>query len=290
MKHKVTIEETLRLTVEVEAESPALAICQVEDDYNAELYVLTADRFAGADIFLSNDDEEVKAALKDPEFTAFVGECFKNMGCEISTDNKIKMAFGSMDNALYEFKEHKETLMREKEMFIYILYTCDAWHSHSSMTAIGTFSSLEMAAEFLRRNKRKFKLKTEEIEEFEMFQQTQGREENYHCERVSLDPLPEIEELPRKDDEFYDKEFVCGDSKLSRRELESLPCPFFTDDVTDEQMEAIVTETEEETRSRLRLNEREHIDFNNDRHDEIWWEEMEKAVNRRNVPYYEDMD
>lgn len=32
---------------------------------------------------------------------------------------------------------------------------------------------------------------------------------------------------------------------------------------------------------------RKPIDFDNDRHSEIWWEEMEKAVVRHGVPYYE---
>ena len=38
---------------------------------------------------------------------------------------------------------------------------------------------------------------------------------------------------------------------------------------------------------RLRLGKRKPIDFDNDRHSEIWWEEMEKAVVRHGVPYYE---
>ncbi len=290
MKYKVTIEETLRQTVEVEAENPALAVCQVEDDYNAEVHVLSAEDFVGTDIFLSTEDEEAKTALDNPEFIALVEKCFKDRSNDISLEDKIRMAFGSIDNALHDFKEHKDELMKEGTQYIYILYTCDAWHSEVSMNPIGTFSSLKMAAEFLRRNKYRFKLKNEEIEEFEMFQQTQGRNENYHCEMTILDPLPEMEERPQKDDAFYDKEFVYGDSKLSRKDLESLPDPFFTYDITDEEMETIVTETDEETRSRLRLSKDEHIDFDNDRHSEIWWEEMEKAVNRQDVPYYEDID
>ena len=63
---------------------------------------------------------------------------------------------------------------------------------------------------------------------------------------------------------------------------------FNTCHVTDEQMEQIVYETEMETRDQLRLGEGESIDFNNDHHSEIWWEEMEKAVVRHGVPYYED--
>ena len=90
--------------------------------------------------------------------------------------------------------------------------------------------------------------------------------------------LPEQEpELPPKDDAFYDKVFTCGQSELSRRELESLPEPFDTYHVTDEEMEQIVYETEMETRDRLRLGKRKPIDFDNDRHSEIWWEEMEKS-------------
>lgn len=86
---------------------------------------------------------------------------------------------------------------------------------------------------------------------------------------------------------LYDKVFTCGQSELSRRELESLPEPFDTYHVTDEEMEQIVYETEMETRDRLRLGKRKPIDFDNDRHSEIWWEEMEKAVVRHGVPYYE---
>ena len=126
------------------------------------------------------------------------------------------------------------------------------------------------------------------MEEFKNNRQTKGRDENYLYESDYLDVLPEQEpELPPKDDAFYDKVFTCGQSELSRRELESLPEPFDTYHVTDEEMEQIVYETEMETRDRLRLGKRKPIDFDNDRHSEIWWEEMEKAVVRHGVPYYE---
>ena len=69
--------------------------------------------------------------------------------------------------------------------------------------------------------------------------------------------------------------------------VKTLPEPFDTYHVTDEEMEQIVYETEMETRDRLRLGKRKPIDFDNDRHSEIWWEEMEKAVVRHGVPYYE---
>lgn len=53
-------------------------------------------------------------------------------------------------------------------------------------------------------------------------------------------------------------------------------------------MERIVRETELETRNRLGLNGCEPIDLDNERHSEIWWEEMEKIAVRHGVPYRRD--
>lgn len=89
--------------------------------------------------------------------------------------------------------------------------------------------------------------------------------------------------------EFYDRNFTYSDTTLSRADLESLPCPFCTENITDEQMEVIAFETDSLTKERLRLSDNEHIDFDNDKHSEVWWEELEAAVNRQNVPYYEDL-
>ena len=52
-KYRIAIEETLRKVVEIEAETPGLAVCRAEDEYNEEKHVLSADNFAGADIALS---------------------------------------------------------------------------------------------------------------------------------------------------------------------------------------------------------------------------------------------
>lgn len=92
-----------------------------------------------------------------------------------------------------------------------------------------------------------------------------------------------------QNNEFYTKDFVYGDTVLSRADLEDLPVPFCTDNVTDDQMETIVVETDLCTKERLRLSDDEHIDFDNDKHSEVWWEEMEAAVNRQDIPYYEDL-
>lgn len=45
-KYRIAIEETLRKVVEIEAETPGLAVCRAEDEYNEEKHVLSADNFA----------------------------------------------------------------------------------------------------------------------------------------------------------------------------------------------------------------------------------------------------
>lgn len=35
-KYRIAIEETLRKVVEIEAETPGLAVCRAEDEYNEE--------------------------------------------------------------------------------------------------------------------------------------------------------------------------------------------------------------------------------------------------------------
>ena len=84
------------------------------------------------------------------------------------------------------------------------------------------------------------------------------------------------------------KEFVCGNSSITRGELEGLPRPFCTAAVTDAQMQTIVKETDAETKLRWRLPTDGPIDFDNDRYNETWWDELEKAVLKHRVPYYED--
>jgi hypothetical protein len=91
-------------------------------------------------------------------------------------------------------------------------------------------------------------------------------------------------------DDFYTKEFFFGRISISRSELESLPCPFCTKDVTDEQMQAIINETCLNTKDRMRLPDDAAIDLSDDKTNEIWWEELEKAINSFHVPYCEDLD
>lgn len=261
-KYQIAIEETLRRVVEVEEETPGLAVSRAEDEYNEEKHVLSAEDFIGTDIALSSDDETVKRALEDTEFVEYVDSRFKEHSSSVPVEDKIRLAFGSFDNALYEFNEHKEETGRNHPQ-VYMLYRSDAWHSSSSMELVALFSSFANMMEYLRRKKKEFHLKASEPEEFKNNRQTQGRDENYLYESDYLDVLPDPgPERPPREQAFYD--------------------------VTDEQMEEIVRETEQETRDRLRLGENESIDLENDRHSEIWWEEMEKTVVRHGVAYYED--
>ena len=287
-KYRIAIEETLRKVVEIEAETPGLAVCRAEDEYNEEKHVLSADNFAGADIALSADDTTLMEALGNTDFMEYVQCRFEEYRESISIEDKIRLAFGSFDNALFEFGEYRKEAARNRPQ-VYLLYRSDAWHSHSSMELVAPFSSLENMMEYLRRKKKEFRLTESDLEEFENNRQTQGRDENYLYESDYLDMLPEQEpELPPKDDAFYDKVFVYGESELSRRDLESLPELFDTYHVTDEEMERIVRETELETRNRLGLNGCEPIDLDNECHSEIWWEEMEKIAVKHGVPYRED--
>ena len=62
---------------------------------------------------------------------------------------------------------------------MYILFSCNAWHEYSSFEPKAVFSSIEKAADFLQKNRRKLKLKEDDIECFRQHSQTQGRNTNY---------------------------------------------------------------------------------------------------------------
>lgn len=89
--------------------------------------------------------------------------------------------------------------------------------------------------------------------------------------------------------EYYDKEFGYYNSKISRGELESLPCPFCTDNVSDDVMQSIIMMTDLATKQRLRLPDSQWLDIKNDKVSEVWWEELEAAVRYYKIPYYEDL-
>ena len=86
-------------------------------------------------------------------------------------------------------------------------------------------------------------------------------------------------------EEEYTKEFSGGITTFSRRELEELPCPFYTSEVSDETMQDIIDLVDaevERTFGSTFTNENEtHWDF--------WFKEMENECVRHNIPYYEDL-
>ena len=53
-----------------------------------------------------------------------------------------------------------------KKAEMYILFSCNAWHEYSSFEPKAVFSSLEKAADFLQKNRRKLKLEENDIECF----------------------------------------------------------------------------------------------------------------------------
>lgn len=71
--------------------------------------------------------------------------------------------------------------------------------------------------------------------------------------------------------EYYDKEFGFYNSKISRGELESLPCPFCTDHVSDDVMQSIIMMTDLSTKQRLKLPDDKKLNFKKDKVSEVWW-------------------
>jgi len=89
---------------------------------------------------------------------------------------------------------------------------------------------------------------------------------------------------------FYVQEFFSGAISISRGELESLPCPFCTKEVTDEDMQTIIDMTCQQTKIRMGLREEDTIELSDNKVNEIWWEELEQTVIAFNVPYYEGIE
>lgn len=72
---------------------------------------------------------------------------------------------------------------------MYILFSCNAWHEYSSFEPKAVFSSIEKAADFLQKNRRKLKLEENDIECFRQHSQTQGRNTNYLVQSCTYNPV-----------------------------------------------------------------------------------------------------
>lgn len=89
--------------------------------------------------------------------------------------------------------------------------------------------------------------------------------------------------------EFYEKVFQCGQTSITRADLEELPCPFCTENITDEKMELLAGTTEATTRHELGLFGQEQYDWENESHREVWWRNLEESAIALGIPYHEDI-
>ena len=68
---------------------------------------------------------------------------------------------------------------------VFLLSSCDAWLSHSSMRTIGVFSTLKLLIRYLKRYDT---LSEQDILQIISILQTQGRGVNYCVERLKINP------------------------------------------------------------------------------------------------------
>lgn len=279
-KYKIAIAETLQKIIEVEAETASLAVCTVEDQYSAAEIILSADDYLGTDIALSIEDKLCQEYLGNSLFCSFVDSKLKQMLPELDAERKMQLAFGSLDNAIFDFENRTKEPGKE---VIYSLYTCDQWHTNDSKQLVALFSSKELVYAYLLKNRKKYRLNDWDMEFFKDYDQTQHQGENLIMECHEIDPEPEKENL---DAPFYNKVFAFGKTQLTRRELEDLPCPFCTKDVSDEVMLKIVSEADTEINTWDYDDNNEELEF---KYEDIRIREIGEAAVRCKVPYYEDL-
>lgn len=167
---------------------------------------------------------------------------------------------------------------------IYLLYTCDAWHTNNSRQLIAPFSSLESVYRHIERSRKKYHLSDWDIVFFKDHNQTQRQGENLIMDTYEIDPEPEEENL---DTPFYNKVFSSGTTQLTRRELEEMPCPFYTKEISDEIMQQIVSDADQEIKQWDCDDDNGELEIKSKA---IRNREIEDAAVRCNIPYYEDLD
>lgn len=282
MEYKIAIEETLRRVIEVEAESPSLAVCRTEDEYNREEHVLTANDFIGVNITLASEDGKAQEYLNNSTFLSFVKRRFNDSSADIPLEDKARLAFGSLDNAIHDFDRQGNNLPAE-EKEVWLLYRCDAWLSTSSLELVAPFSSKEAVTDYLTSNRKRFRLTQWDLDFFRENNQTQRGSSNYIVFSHGLDPAPELQPADT-DDAFYKKPFRYGTTVLTRYELENLSYPFRTKNTDDETICKIVRRMHRKMKERINAGDNETSDM-----EVIRLEEMDEAAAHFNVPYYEDL-
>jgi hypothetical protein len=68
---------------------------------------------------------------------------------------------------------------------VFLLYSCDAWHSYSSFRTVGVFSTLKILVRFLKKYDR---LTEQDIVQIISIGQTQCRKINYCVDTLEVNP------------------------------------------------------------------------------------------------------
>lgn len=71
---------------------------------------------------------------------------------------------------------------------VIMLYSTDAWHTHSSRELVGVFSSQDELNKYLSKMERADKLTSEDMATLISHNQTQGRDTNYLVETAKINP------------------------------------------------------------------------------------------------------
>lgn len=208
----------------------------MESRYALEEIVLSYEEHCDTTIALSVTDKLFQQYQKKQEFHSFVDARLKEKLPKLNLEEKVMITFGSPEYAIAEFENHREEPSKES---VYLLYTCDAWHSQDSRQLVAPFSSKESVYRYLEKNRQKYRLSDWNMEDFKENDQTQHGGENLIMESYEIDPEEENLETS-----FYNKAFSSGKTQLTHRELKDLPCPFCTKDVSDEVMLKIVSEAD----------------------------------------------
>lgn len=186
--YQIIVRETLEKKIEIEAETPSLAVCVAEDQYNAVEIVLSADNHVGTDISLSVEDKSFLRHLTSPSFQAFVDTKLLQQLPELEMEGKIQLAFGSPDNAISEFALYGN---HPSKTNIYLLYTCNSWHERNSQELIAPFSSKELVYAYVLKNRKTYHLSDWDIDFFKDNNQTQSHNTNLIMECYEIDPKAE---------------------------------------------------------------------------------------------------
>ena len=96
-----------------------------------------------------------------------------------------------------------------------------------------------------------------------------------------------------KNDSLH-KEFISGGVVITRNDYESMPCPMYAREFTDEQMQELANQTANILSAQYGYNEYEISCLKEDSQEmedfeDAFWREMEECAVAMGMRYYEDM-